>query len=118
LRFIHVNSITDDWEKLCSYSRDSVGCTDTGDIKDHSGGFKSKVIGIENVHVLGRHSLLPGFYETYPTLEIFTYNIKGKTVPQSETAQGINCIGFAASPEAKNIRLERDGQNAPMLIAD
>ena len=118
LRFIHVNLITDNWEKLCEFYKDKFGCTDTGDIKDHSGTYKSKVIGIEGVHVVGRHILLPGFYETYPTLEIFTYNIKGAQSPQSESELGINCIGFSSASDSENFHLIKDSQNAPILIAD
>ena len=118
LRFIHVNLITDNWETLCSFYKDKFGCTDTGDIKDHSGSYKSKVIGLENVHVTGRHILLPGFYATYPTLEIFTYNIKGAGTPQSESECGINCIGFSTASDAANIHIIKDPQNAPILIAD
>lgn len=118
LRFIHVNIITDDWQKLCAWYNGKFGSTDTGDIKDHSGSYKSKVIGIENVHVLGRHILLPGFYDTYPTLEIFTYNIKGNEDIRTAEDIGINCIGFAAAPDAKSIIMDKDGQGAPLLIAE
>lgn len=108
LKFIHVNIITEDWQKLCGFYRDAFGCTDTGSIKDHSGDYKSKVIGIENVHVLGRHILLPGFFSSYPTLEIFTYSVKGLSAPQSENELGINCIGFLSENMAEDVKLIED----------
>ena len=97
LKFIHVNIITTDWRKLCDFYNGVFGCTDTGKLKDHQGSYKEQVIGIPGVHVIGRHVLLPGFFESYPTLEIFTYSIPGIEKPNKETDKGINCIGFASS---------------------
>lgn len=100
LRFIHVNIITQDWEELCEFYRGAFGCTDTGNLKDHQGGYKSKVIGIEDVHVVGRHILLPGFYATYPTLEMFSYSVPGLDRPAEEDELGLSGIGFLSENPA------------------
>ncbi|MCQ2409373.1 MAG: VOC family protein [Clostridia bacterium] len=94
LKFIHVNIITEDWRGLCDHFNTMFGSEDTGKIKDHSGSFKEGVIGVPGVHVIGKHILLPGFYLSYPTVEIFEYSIKGKdTVPQLDEI-GLSAIGF------------------------
>lgn len=102
IKFIHVNIITEDYRKLCDFYNDTFGSVDTGKIKDHSGNFKEQVIGVKDVHVLGKHVLLPGFYASYPTLEIFQYSIKGTDQVANETSMGINMIGF------KSLDLESD----------
>jgi len=101
IKFIHVNIICPDWEKLCGFYRDVFGCVNFGKLKDHQGDYKEKVIGVKGVHVVGQHVLLPGFEKDYPTLEIFTYSVPGRELPCSESALGINCIGFTCeNPEA------------------
>ena len=81
MKFIHVNIICPDWEKLCGFYRNVFGCVNTGTQKDHQGSYKEQVIGVPNVHVVGQHVLLPGFKKDYPTLEIFTYSIPGRALP-------------------------------------
>jgi len=105
LRFIHVNYITEDYRRLCDFFNTVVGSSDTGKIKDHSGKFKEGVIGIENVHVLGKHILLPGFYKSYPTIEIFQYSIKGKDTVPTDNELGINLIGFKSDNLEKDLKL-------------
>jgi len=94
IKFIHVNIICPDWEKMCTFYDGVFGCKYFGRMKDHSGSYKEKVIGIQGVHVLGQHILLPGFHADCPTLEIFTYSVPGRTAPCCEEEMGINMIGF------------------------
>lgn len=96
IKFIHVNIITEDWRKLCDFYNNVFESCDFGKMKDHSGSYKEKVISIPGVHVVGQHVLLKGFYESYPTLEIFTYSVKGRKEATDENAVGINCIGFSS----------------------
>jgi len=95
IKFIHVNIICPDWEKLCGFYRNAFACVNVGKIKNHQGGYKEKVIGVAGVHVAGQHVLLPGFAKDYPTLEIFTYSIPGRDFACAENELGINSIGFA-----------------------
>lgn len=96
LKFIHVNMITDKWEDLTSFYEKTFDTTSFGKLKDHSGSYKEKVIGIKGVHVVGHHVLVPGYYNSYPTFEVFNYSIKGKDEPRSEKEIGINAIGFTS----------------------
>ena len=104
IKFIHVNLICPDWEKLCSFYRDVFGCVNTGKQKDHEGNYKEQVIGVPGVHVVGHHILLPGFAKDYPTLEIFTYSVPGRELPCDENAMGINCIGFTCDDVANTAK--------------
>ena len=103
IKFIHVNIICADWEKLCGFYRNIFDCVNIGNMKNHQGGYKEKVIGVPGVHVVGQHVLLPGFAKDYPTLEIFTYSVKGREIVCSENDLGINCIGFACDDLANII---------------
>lgn len=110
LKFIHVNIICADWEKLCGFYRDTFACVNVGKIKNHQGDYKEKVIGVPEVHVVGQHVLLPGFAKDYPTLEIFTYSVKGRKQPCDEKSLGINCLGFVCEDlEAAASKLVANG---------
>lgn len=104
LKFIHVNIITDNWENLCAFYRDAAGCVNSGKLKDHQGNYKAQVIGIPDVHVVGQHVLLKGFYDNYPTLEIFTYSVPGIQEPQGDSALGIDLVGYTSDDLAEDIR--------------
>jgi len=104
IKFIHVNLITEDWRVLCDFYNNVTGSTDTGKIKDHSGNFKEQVIGVKDVHVIGKHILLPGFYLSYPTLEIFTYSIKGLDKVNDDESLGVNAIGFKSDNIKEDIK--------------
>lgn len=95
LRFIHVNIISEDWKKTIGFYGSICDSEWFGTLKDHSGGYKSKVIGIDGVHVVGQHLLLKGLGKGFPTLEIFSYSVPGKQEVCDETELGINAIGFA-----------------------
>ncbi len=94
LKFIHVNFITENWQKLCDYYKSVLGAADYGKLKDHQGKYKSGVIGVPEVNVVGRHILLPGLEKDYPTFEIFTYSVKGRQTVAESDSLGINLIGF------------------------
>ena len=123
VKFIHVNIICSDWEHLCGFYRNVFGCVNFGSLKNHQGSYKEQVIGVPGVHVTGQHVLLPGFQKDYPTLEIFTYSVPGRTAPCDESAIGINCIGFACdNPEAVAEQITSAGgvlneKNADYILA-
>lgn len=94
LKFIHVNIICADWESLCQFYNNVFQCSPIGSIKNHQGNYKENVIGVQKVHVVGQHILLPGFEKDYPTLEVFTYSIPGRIASCDMNALGIQCIGF------------------------
>ncbi len=96
LKFIHINFITEDWQKLCDYYMSVLGATEYGKIKDHQGNYKSGIIGVPEVHVVGRHILLSGPEKDYPTFEIFTYSVKGRQTVAESDSLGINLIGFTS----------------------
>ena len=88
--------ISHDWKELCDYYNMAFKSSYFGKMKDHSGKFKESVIGIDGVHVVGYHILIPGFHKSYPTLEIFTYSIKGREKPCNDDSLGINAVGYVS----------------------
>lgn len=96
LKFIHVNVITSDWEKMIAFYQAITPCRKFGKLKDHQGSYKSQVIGIPDVHVVGQHILMEGFCSSWPTFEVFSYSIPGRAEPCSEKAAGLNLIGFSS----------------------
>ena len=104
LKFLHVNIITESWRALCDFSNNALGSSDFGKLKDHSGSYKEKVIGIPGVRVVGQHVLMPGLCSEHPTLEIFTYSVKGETEPVADWNIGINRIGFVSENIQNDIK--------------
>jgi catechol 2,3-dioxygenase-like lactoylglutathione lyase family enzyme len=57
--------------------------------RDLSGQWLEILTGIKNVHIQGEHLLLPGFGESGPTLEIFSYD------EMAENEKILNKSGFS-----------------------
>ncbi len=89
-KFVHVNIIADDWQKLARFYIDVFGCEPVYPKRDLQGDWIDKTTGIKNVHIRGVHLRLPG-YADGPTLEIFQYNKQA----ENDSPPVINKPGFA-----------------------
>jgi catechol 2,3-dioxygenase-like lactoylglutathione lyase family enzyme len=75
-RYVHTNIVAGDARRLVCFYKDVFGCKSIGETRDLSGGWLDRLTGLENAHVAGEHLLLPGYDETRPTLEIFSYDLR------------------------------------------
>jgi catechol 2,3-dioxygenase-like lactoylglutathione lyase family enzyme len=89
-RYVHTNIVAGDARRLVCFYKDVFGCKSIGETRDLSGGWLDRLTGLENAHVAGEHLLLPGYDETRPTLEIFSYDL-----PHAGDAPRINRRGLA-----------------------
>lgn len=81
-RYVHTNLIAKDWRKLADFYQQLFGCTPVPPQRDLSGSNMDAGTGIRGVHVCGMHLRLPGYGDTGPTLEIFSYDpIAEKPMP-------------------------------------
>ena len=89
-KYVHTNIISKDWKKLSLFYETVFGCTPVLPERDLSGKWIEDGTGIENVHIMGVHLLLPGYGESGPTMEIFQYNnmIDSPSVKINETGFG------------------------------
>lgn len=93
-RYVHVNIISDGWEKLARFYESVFGCKRVLPERDMSGSWIENGTGVAGAHIRGAHLRLPGYGDDGPTLEIFQYdeNIHGKRHEVNQT--GISHIAF------------------------
>lgn len=89
-RYVHTNLIAQDWQALASFYQQLFGCTPVPPERDLSGPQIEAGTGITGARLRGVHLRLPGYGDSGPTLEIFTYD------PLDQRARtAVNRPGFA-----------------------
>ncbi len=89
-RYVHTNIIAKDSAKLISFYKEVLQCKSINETRDQNGEWVEKLTGVKNGHIVGEHLLLPGYGDTLPTLEIYSYDQmieNGLLTP--------NCVGIA-----------------------
>jgi predicted enzyme related to lactoylglutathione lyase len=89
VKYVHTNIIAKDWEKVSLFYQRVFGCKPISQ-RDLSGDWVDRLTGINNVHIVGEHLVLPGYDKSLPTLEIFSYNNT-----RDENSKFINRVGLA-----------------------
>jgi predicted enzyme related to lactoylglutathione lyase len=94
-RYVHTNLIAGDWKKLVRFYRDVFGCIPRGPERDLSGEWLDRVTSLSAARLGGVHLRLPGYGDTGPTLEIFSYeDMSDKQLPMSNEP-GFAHVAFA-----------------------
>ncbi|HWN65450.1 MAG TPA: VOC family protein [Candidatus Binatus sp.] len=94
-RYVHTNLIAGDWKKLVRFYRDVFGCIPRGPERDLSGEWLDRVTSLSAARLGGVHLRLPGYGDTGPTLEIFSYeDTSDKQLPMPNEP-GFAHIAFA-----------------------
>jgi predicted enzyme related to lactoylglutathione lyase len=89
-RYIHTNIIAKDSDKLIGFYKQVFDCRSIGESRNLRGAWLDLLTGISETHIVGEHLCLPGYEETHPTLEIFSYESMS-----GEMKHPINSYGFA-----------------------
>ena len=88
--YVHTNIIAEDWRALARFYQEVFGCIPLPPERDFNGETLEAGTGIPGAHLSGILLLLPGYTETEPTLEIFSY------IPQAARPETVvNRPGFA-----------------------
>ena len=93
-RYVHTNLIAEDPQKLIMFYKTVFGCKSIGETRDLSGEWLDKMTGIRNAHLFGEHLLLPGYDDSHPTLEIFSYDSLRDALPPEVNRPGFAHIAF------------------------
>jgi predicted enzyme related to lactoylglutathione lyase len=88
-RYVHTNLIAEDWRALAGFYQNVFGCTPVPPERDLQGEALEAGTGIPGAHLCGQHLRLPGYGDTGPTLEIFSYSPQ-----QDRGASAVNRPGF------------------------
>ena len=93
-RYVHTNLIARDWRRLAQFYQDVFGCTPVPTERDLSGEWMEKATGLPGVHLRGVHLRLPGWGDSGPTLEIFSYQPEGPDFKKAIHRFGFGHIAF------------------------
>jgi predicted enzyme related to lactoylglutathione lyase len=100
-RYVHTNLIARDWKKLVRFYGDVFSFIPKGPERDLSGEWLDRVTALSAARLCGVHLCLPGYGETGPTLEIFSYDdMPDKELPMPNEP-GFAHIAFAVDDVEK-----------------
>jgi len=89
-KYVHTNLIAEDWRALAAFYQDVFGCTPVPPERNFQGETLEAGTGIKGVSLRGIHLRLPGYANSGPTLEVFSYT------PQKDRSNtAVNRPGFS-----------------------
>lgn len=94
MRYVHTNIIARNWKLLSAFYQKVFDCKPVPPIRDLKGEWVDQLTGMKGIHVEGEHLALPGYEETLPTLEIFSYSQEGKELSKEINRFGYSHIAF------------------------
>lgn len=103
-RYAHTNIIAKDCEKLIEFYKEVFGCRSIGEKRDLRGKWLDKMTGISDAHIVGEHLALPGYDETHPTLEIFSYDQMTGGFIHEINSYGIAHLAFEVDNVAETLK--------------
>ncbi len=89
VKYVHTNLIAHDWRRLVAFYVRVFDCVPVPPERDLSGPVMEAGTGLKGAHLRGLHLRLPGYGESGPTLEIYTY-----TALAVEGMKTVNRPGF------------------------
>ena len=109
MRFAHTNIAARDWKKLSNFYINVFRCTVKPPERKLSGDWLDRGTGLSNAELEGVHLLLPGYGDSGPTLEIFSYKYTYEREPVMANYTGFTHIAFEVENVEKifNDALER-----------
>lgn len=94
IRYAHTNIIAQDWQKVSQFYQHVFGCKPVPPGRNLAGEWLDKLTQVENAHIVGEHLALPGYEESRPTLEIFSYNVMDTQNPKVINGVGLAHLAF------------------------
>jgi predicted enzyme related to lactoylglutathione lyase len=88
-KYVHTNLIAHDWRKLAAFYTTVFGCSFVPPERDYQSAELDRGTGLRQAHLRGAHFRMPGYGDSGPTLEIYTYD----TLTQAEQPT-VNRPGF------------------------
>ena len=112
-RYVHTNLVARDWKALAAFYERVLGCVPVPPERHFSGAELEAGTGLRGARLDGVHLRLPGYVDSGPTLELFTYApIVGAPQPQVNEP-GLGHLAFqVASVEAAREEFLREGGSA------
>ena len=118
-RYAHTNLIAQDWRALARFYESVFGCVPVPPERDLHGPALESGTGRPGAHLRGVHLRLPGYGETGPTLEVFSYDAMPEHLPPACNRPGFSHIAFAVDdvPAARAAVLEAGGKPVGEVVS-
>lgn len=118
MRYAHTNIIARDWRKLAQFYTDVFGCKPKLPERDLAGDWLDKATGLKDAHIKGIHLILPGYDDSFPTLEIFTYKAMDERLPMMPNQSGFSHIAFEVDDVDETFQkaLQHGGQKLGWIV--
>jgi predicted enzyme related to lactoylglutathione lyase len=94
MKYKHTNIIAKDWRALVRFYEQVFGCVPVPPERDLSGEWLERGTGVKGAELAGLHLRLPGWGESGPTLEIFSYGRNEPKAPPAANREGFGHIAF------------------------
>ena len=100
MRYAHTNLIARDWRSLADFYIRLFDCVPVPPERDLSGAVMERGTGLPGAHLRGLHLRLPGYGESGPTLEIYTYTELAHGPPPAVNRPGYGHLAFGVDDVA------------------
>lgn len=93
--YTHTNINTPDWRKLSAFYEKVFNMVLVPPLRDLHGTWYQQATGMKNAHVTGCHMRLPGYGDSGPTIEFFTWDYPDGTSANQINGGGMGHLAFA-----------------------
>lgn len=108
MRFAHTNIAAKNWKSLSEFYIEVFNCSLKPPLRKLSGEWLDQATGLKNADLEGAHLVLPGYDESGPTLEIFTYKKMQEHNPIMANHLGFTHIAFEVENVSQTLNLAID----------
>jgi predicted enzyme related to lactoylglutathione lyase len=93
-RYTLTNIIAGDWRRLANFYQQAFGCEPVPPVRNQSGTWLESGTGVVGAALEGVHLRLPGYGESGPTLEIYSYRHMEQKPAALPNRKGLGHIAF------------------------
>ena len=117
-RYAHTDLIANDWQALVRFYETVFGCMAVPPQRDLKGPHIDAGTGVPGAHIRGIHLRLPGYGDSGPTLEVFSYAAMPEHLPPAVNRPGYGHIAFAVDDvaEARVVVLAAGGKAVGEIV--
>lgn len=94
MKYVHTNIVSENWEVLAEFYINVFDCKPVPPVRDQSGDWLDKGLGLSAAHLQGIHLRLPGCGDNGPTLEIYSYAKMEEKLPTTPNRKGYGHLAF------------------------